>query len=176
MCGTEINNKYFLTCKESRVEEIQAMLNNEINDFSIRNGKQQSFLVLDGRTICGLVKKSIHKEIDWNNLKYEHSRTLTNGNGDELIVKYAKVRLHGAHKDNPTGYNTTVLIFENDNISFETDQSSYYSDGSKVSHFTANKNTLFVSDGDRKRLGTYPIIIYVYDKKSKKDRFMMRFI
>jgi len=176
MCGTEITKKYFLKCKESRLQEIEAMLEDDKNDFIIRVGKQQASLMLDNKTICGLIKRSILKEVDWNNLRFEHSRTLTNGRGDELIVKYAKVRLHSTHKDNPTGYNTTVLVFENENISFETESSSYYADGSKVSHFFANNKYLYVSDGDRKRLGTYPIIIYADEKKSKKDRFMMRYI
>jgi hypothetical protein len=175
MCGTEITKKYFLNCKKSRLQEIEAMLEDDKNDFIIR-GEREKFLMLDNKTICGLTKKSIHKKVDWNNLRFEHSRTLTNGRGDKLIVKYAKVRLHGAHKDNPTGYNTTVLVFETENISFETEKSSSYEDGSKVSHFLAKNKYLYVSDGDKERLGTYPIIIYVDEKKSKKDRFMMRYI
>lgn len=176
MYGTEILEKYELNCKASRETKIRKLLADENNDFSVYNTGNQAHLKLGASTLCGLYKKEHIKVVDWDNLRYEHSKTLTNKKGEELTVTYAKVRLHSSHKDNPTGYNTTVMIFNTPDIEFETTSSSVFSDGDNVSKFQADDNVFFLSDGDRKRLGTYPIYIYINGKKSKNDRFAMKYV
>lgn len=176
MYGTEILEKYELNCKASREVKIRELLADENNEFSVYNTGNQAQLKLGADTLCGLYKKEHVKVVDWNNLRYEHSKTLTNKKEEELTVTYAKVRLHHSHKDNPTGYNTTVMVFNTPNIEFETDSSAIYSDGENVSKFKTNQNIFYLSDADRNRLGTYPIIIYRDGKKTKNDRFMMRYV
>ena len=176
MYGTEILEKYELNCKKSREVEIRKLLADENSDFSVHSTGNQAQLKLGSDILCGLYKKEHRKVIDWNNLRYEHSKTLTNKKGEELTVTYAKVRLHNSHKDNPTGYNTTVLVFNTPNIEFETESSAIYSDGEKVSKFQSNNNIFYLSDSDKKRLETYPIIIYKNGKKTKADRYMMRYV
>lgn len=175
MYGTEILEKFVLNCKASREAEIMELLNDNSNDFTVYNTGNQSHLKLGNETLCGLYKKEHIKVVDWDNLKYEHSKTLTNKKGEELTVTYAKVRLHGSHKNNPTGYNTTVMVFNTPAIEFETDSSAVYSSGEEVSKFKSDHNVFYLSDADRKRLGTYPIFIYKNGDKTKNGRFAMRY-
>lgn len=176
MYGTEILKKFNLKCKEDKEAKIMELLNDTSNDFTVHNTGNQGQLRLGSRTLCGLYKKEHQKIIDWNNLKYEHCKTLTNKKGEELTVTYAKVRLHFSHKDNPTGFNTTVMVFNTPDIEFETDSSAVYSTGEEVSKFKSNDNIFYLSDADRKRLGTYPIFIYKDGDKTKNGRFAMRYV
>ncbi len=176
MYGTEILEKYDLNCKSSKEAEIRDLLADNTNLFSVHNDGNQIQLKLGSDTLCGLYKKEHMRVIDWNNPRYEHRKTLVNKKGEELTVEYAKIRLHRSHKDNPTGYNTTVLVFNTPNVEFETESSAVHSDGEKVSKFQANNNIFYLSDSDKKRLGTYPIIIYKDGKKTKADRYMMRYV
>lgn len=174
MYGTEILEKWVVVCKPNRENEINELLLSEENKFEIRN--HQLMLKGEGNAICSLIKKEHTKVVDWDNLRFEHTKILTNKKDETLEVRYAKVRLHSSHKDNPTGYNTTALVFDTLDIEFEVDSMSVYSDGEAVSKFQSYKNIFYLSDGDRKRLETYPIIIYKNGDKTKNGRFVMRFV
>jgi hypothetical protein len=202
----EILRRYVINCSESRLQEVNTMLENDKNDFSVEHGRKQLFLILDGKRICGLLKK-----VDKENINFNYSKTLTNGNGENLILNYKKLRIAELHK--------TVLIFENQNISFENENfnNGYPKLGYSVTtapieslsqadkgtrifpsiqvkeiliesreeqleqtncnfFVSVGNNIVEISDGDKKRLETYPIIIYLNGKNGKKDRFLMRFI
>jgi len=180
MKGSRILERYNLIVgagKEERIFFIKELLEDGTNEFEVKfSGSGIHHLTFNKNTLCNLSKKEDDKKIDERKLIFtEHE--LKNNRGETLVVSFAKARLNPRSPENPTGENATVLIFKDfskNNLSFETNSSAAYSTGDNVSHFLSKEEIFYLTDGDRKRINSYPIFIYLNNDKTKNSRFQLR--
>lgn len=103
--------------------------------------------------------------------------TLTNGRGEQITLTLNIEGRRTAPKNTPKCHEITITVAES-SVPVELDGGvrALYEGGVSVNNWKVEGQSIICTRGDIKRLGTYPIFIYVAGDRTKNGRFILRSI